>query len=131
MSQVTLRAWFRCSEGCDFRAELTEVVYRCPRCQGLLEVEHDLGALAERSAREWRTLFDDRLRTGRRPYGSGVWGTKEWVYPQLRVDSVISTYDGANPLLRLDRYAREIGLEAVWLKECGVTHAGARSRISG
>ncbi len=118
-------AWFRCSEGCDFRAELTEVVYRCPRCRGLLEVEHDLGALGRRSAAAWKDLFDARFRRGAWPLGSGVWGKKEWVYPQLALENVVSMYEGGSPLLRLDRYAREIGLEDVWLKECGVTHTGS------
>ena len=125
MAADGLSAWFRCSEGCDFRAELTEVVYRCPRCQGLLEVEHDLAALRRRSAREWKDLFDARFRRGAWPFGSGVWGKKEWVYPQLDPGNVVSMYEGGSPLLRLDRYAREIGLEDVRLKECGVTHTGS------
>ncbi|HYQ79945.1 MAG TPA: threonine synthase [Anaeromyxobacteraceae bacterium] len=122
---MTFRAWFRCSDGCDFRAELTEVIYRCPRCQGLLEVEHDLEALRSRGAAEWKALFDQRFRGGAWPLGSGVWGKKEWVYPQLALENVVSMYEGGSPLLRLDRYAREIGLRHVWLKECGVTHTGS------
>ncbi len=118
-------SWFRCADGCDFRAELTEVVYECPRCGGLLEVEHDRAALARRSAHEWKALFDGRFRLGPWPYGSGVWGKKEWVYPQLSDSSVVSMYEGGSPLLRAGRYAREIGLEDVWVKECGVTHTGS------
>ena len=125
MTPPGFRAQFRCSDGCDFRAGLTEVVYRCPRCQGLLEVEHDLAALAQRSAAEWKALFDDRFRRGPWPLGSGVWGKKEWVYPQLAVENVVSMYEGGSPLLKLDRYAREVGLDDVWLKECGVTHTGS------
>ena len=125
MTTPGFRAQFRCSDGCDFRAELSEVVYRCPRCQGLLEVEHDLAALAQRSAAEWKALFDDRFRRGPWPLGSGVWGKKEWVYPQLAVENVVSMYEGGSPLLKLDRYAREVGLDDVWLKECGVTHTGS------
>ncbi len=124
-SPSPFHAAFRCAEGCDFRAELTEVVYRCPRCQGLLEVEHDVAALRERTAAEWKELFDARFRRGRWPLGSGVWGKKEWVYPQLALENVVSMYEGGSPLLRLDRYAREIGLDEVWLKECGVTHTGS------
>jgi threonine synthase len=119
------RAWFRCAQGCEFRAEPTEVVYRCPRCQGLLEVEHDLAALRQRTAEEWKALFDERFRRGPWPLGSGVWGKKEWVFPQLPLESVVSMYEGGSPLLRLDGYAREIGLSEVWLKECGVTHTGS------
>jgi threonine synthase len=118
-------ASFRCAEGCDFRAELTEVIYRCKRCGGLLEVEHDLAALRRRSASEWKALFESRFKQGPWPYGSGVWGKKEWVYPGLAEENVVSLYEGGSPLLRMDRYAKEIGLDEVWLKECGVTHTGS------
>ncbi len=118
-------SWFRCAEGCDFRAALTEVVYQCPRCDGLLEVEHDLAALRQRTAAEWKQLFEDRFRGGRWPYGSGVWGKKEWVYPELADANVVSMGEGASPLLRVDRYARDIGLGEVWVKQCGTTHTGS------
>ncbi len=123
--ETHLTAWFRCADGCDFRADLTEVVYECPRCGGLLEIEHDRAALAGRSGREWRALFDERFRLGPWPFGSGVWGKKEWVYPQLSLASVVSMFEGGSPLLRVDRYARDIGLSDVWVKECGVTHTGS------
>jgi len=123
--ESSLSAWFRCADGCDFRADLTEVVYECPRCGGLLEVEHDRAALARRPAAEWKALFDGRFRLGPWPYGSGVWGKKEWVYPQLAPENVVSMFEGGSPLLRVDRYAREVGLSDVWVKECGVTHTGS------
>jgi threonine synthase len=122
---IAFSSWFRCAEGCDFRAALTEVVYRCPRCGGLLEVEHDRAALRQRGAPEWKALFEERYRGGRWPYGSGVWGKKEWVYPELADENVVSMGEGASPLLRVDRYARELGLDEVWVKECGVTHTGS------
>jgi len=122
---VSFRAYFRCGEGCDFTAELTEVIYRCPKCGGLLEVEHDVKALAARSADDWKALFDQRFKVGPWPLGSGVWGKKEWIYPQLALPNVVSMFEGGSPLLRVDRYAREIGLEQVWVKECGVTHTGS------
>jgi len=122
---MSFRAVFRCGEGCDVRAELTEVIYRCPRCGGLLEVEHDVEALKARSADDWKALFDTRFKIGPWPLGSGVWGKKEWVYPQLALPSVVSMYEGGSPLLKVDRYARELGLDDVWVKECGVTHTGS------
>ncbi len=125
MTSPTFTARFRCAEGCDFQAPLTEVVYRCGRCGGLLEVDHDLDALRRRSPEEWKALFESRFRTGPWPLGSGVWGKKEWVYPELAAENVVSMYEGGSPLLRLDRYAAQIGLEDVWLKECGVTHTGS------
>jgi threonine synthase len=125
MASAPFTAWFRCAEGCDFRAELTEVVYECPRCAGLLEVEHDRAALGRRPASEWKALFDGRFKLGPWPYGSGVWGKKEWVYPQLAEANVVSMFEGGSPLLKVDRYARELGLDDVWIKECGVTHTGS------
>jgi threonine synthase len=123
--ETSFSAWFRCGAGCDFRADLTDVVYECPRCGGLLEVEHDRAALARRPAAEWKALFDGRFKVGPWPHGSGVWGKKEWVYPQLALENVVSMFEGGSPLLRVDRYAREIGLSDVWVKECGVTHSGS------
>jgi len=125
MSAEPFSAWFRCASGCEFRAPLTAVVYRCPTCRGLLEVEHDLAALRRVSPDEWKRLFDGRFRTGPWPLGSGVWGKKEWVYPQIAHENVVSMYEGGSPLIRIDRYAREIGLGDVRLKECGVTHTGS------
>jgi threonine synthase len=122
---MTFEAVFRCGEGCDFRAALTEVIYRCPKCGGLLEVEHDVAALKARSGAEWKALFDGRFKLGPWPLGSGVWGKKEWVYPQLALENVVSTFEGGSPLLKVDRYARELGLDDVWVKECGVTHTGS------
>jgi threonine synthase len=125
MAEPVFSAWFRCSEGCDGRLPLTEVVYVCPRCGGLLEVEHDVDALRRRSPADWRALFDARFKLGPWPYGSGVWGKKEWVYPGLADENVVSMYEGGSPLLRVERYGREIGLDDVWVKECGVTHTGS------
>ena len=57
-------SWFRCSEGCTGRYELTDVLYQCPQCNGLLEVTHDIEALKKRSPAAWMSLFDQRyMRT--------------------------------------------------------------------
>ena len=39
------RAWFSCAAGCPGEHSLSEVIYRCPSCGGLLEVVHDVDAL--------------------------------------------------------------------------------------
>jgi threonine synthase len=118
-------AEYACSEGCGFRASLLEVVYRCPRCQGLLEVAHDLEALRTVPAPEWRQRFEQRFGSARPPYASGVWGKHEWVYPQLPVEDVVSLGEGRVPLKALPRMAAELGLESLDLKECGVSPTGS------
>ena len=74
-------AHFRCFRGCPGEYSVYEVMYTCPKCGGLLEVHHDVDALRDRTADEWKTLFESRVGTTKWPYGSGVWGMREWVMP--------------------------------------------------
>jgi hypothetical protein len=91
-------AAFRCTAGCDGAYPIDTVIYRCPRCGDLLEVAHDMQALRERSAAEWRTLFDTRYKRTAWPYGSSVWGKKEWVAPTIRDENVVSMDEGGTNL---------------------------------
>src|SRR5688572_12910966 len=91
-------AAFRCTAGCAGTHPIDEVIYRCPSCGDLLEVVHDYDALRGRSAAAWMKLFDDRYLRTMWPYGSGVWGKKEWVAPHVRDENVVSMYEGGTNL---------------------------------
>ncbi len=119
------RAWFQCVRGCEGRYSLFDVIYRCPECGGLLEVEHDVKALDRRSAAEWKALFDARIRTNEWPYGSGVWGKKEWVCPDVREENIVSMYEGHTNLFWAQRFGLEVGVEDLWVKLCGNSHTGS------
>jgi len=119
------RAVFRCIDGCPGDHALNEILYRCPQCQGLLEVAHDPVPLREKSADEWKNLFESRLRSSPWPYGSGVWGKKEWVCPHVSDDNIVSTGEGGSALLRMERLGKQWGLENLWIKECGHSHTGS------
>jgi threonine synthase len=119
------RAWLECIRGCGERFPLDEVIYTCPRCGGLLDVEHDVSALRDRSAAGWMKLFDARIRTNEWPYGSGVWGKKEWVLPNIDNGNVVSMYEGHTNLFWAERLGRELGVEDLWVKLCGNTHTGS------
>jgi threonine synthase len=114
------RAWFQCFSGCNVRHSLEDIVYRCEECGGLLEVRHDVAALKEKPAAEWRALLDSRL--GRT---SGVWSKKEMVLPELREESIVSLGEGNSPLIRSDAFARMLGVESVHIKQCGTSHTGS------
>src|SRR5919198_1680469 len=114
-----------CSEGCDFSAPIDAVVYRCPRCGGLLHVEHDRAALSARTGAEWRALFAQRYGAVRGTYASGVWGKKEWVLPALEEKHIVSLGEGRSPLQPLPRMAAELGLAELHLKQCGITATGS------
>ncbi len=122
---MTPSARFVCFAGCGERYPLDAIVYRCQRCGSLLDVEHDEEALAERSPEDWKSLFDARLRGGRWPEASGVWGKREWVLPELDPSSVVSFAEGGSALVRAERYGRAIGLDDVWIKQCGASHTGS------
>ena len=119
------RAWFRCTSGEHGRWPLEEVIYRCPECGSLLEVAHDLEALRARSPVAWMRLFDDRYKRTAWPYGSGVWGKKEWVAPQLEDSNVVSLDEGGTNLFWAERYGKALGLEDLWVKLCGNSHTGS------
>jgi threonine synthase len=118
-------AWFQCIDGCEGRWELTEIIYRCPSCDGLLEVKHDVEALKGRSPAAWMSLFDRRYMRTSWPYGSGVWGKKELVYPQLNDDNVVSIYEGGTNLFWAERLGQSIGLDDLWIKQSGNGHSGS------
>ena len=118
-------SWFRCTGGCDGRYDLTEIIYSCPRCGGLLEVAHDVDRLKRRSAAAWMSLFDQRYMRTRFPFGSGVWGKKELVYPNLDDANVVSLYEGGTNLFWAERFGASLGLEDLWIKQCGSSHTGS------
>ncbi|HIP97028.1 MAG TPA: threonine synthase [Anaerolineae bacterium] len=122
---MSYHSWFECIRGCGRRYSIYDVIYRCEECDGLLDVEHDLAALKDRSAADWKALFDQRTRSNEWPYGSGVWGKKEWICPQIDVANVVSLGEGNTPLLKVERLGREIGLPNLWVKLCGTSHTGS------
>ena len=119
------QAVFRCAAGCAGNHSIWRPLYHCPSCGGLLRVVHDVSALADRSPQAWRRCFDDRYKRTTWPYGSGVWGKKEWVCPEVRDDNVVSLDEGGTNLLWAERYGREIGLSDLWVKQCGNSHTGS------
>jgi threonine synthase len=119
------RAVFRCFSGCPGEYPLTQPIYRCPTCDGLLEVAHDVEALRDRGASAWMKLFDDRWMRTQWPFGSGVWGKREWVAPDVSDDCIVSTGEGGTNVFWADRLGREIGLGELWIKLCGNSHTGS------
>jgi threonine synthase len=118
------RAWFESLHDPSERHALDEIVYTS-RDGGLLQVVHDMEELRKTSADEWKTIFEDRAHKNEWPYGSGVWGKKEWVCPEVDNENVVSMYEGHTNLFWAERYGREIGLDELWIKLCGNSHSGS------
>ena len=120
------KAWFQCiSEKCNEKYPLNTVIYRCKSCDSLLEVRHDMQKLARRDAKAWMKLFEDRYKSTQWPYGSGIWGKKEWVLPQIHNDNIVSLYEGGTNLFWAERFGKLVGVDNLWLKLCGNSHSGS------
>jgi threonine synthase len=122
---MNFNSWYACIRGCDQRFSIYDVVYRCPACGGLLDVEHDIEALRVKTAEEWQQIFDNRTRSHTWPYGSGVWGKKEWVCPQVEDDNIVSMYEGHTNSFWAQRLGEMIGLPDLWIKLSGNSHTGS------
>jgi threonine synthase len=118
------RAWFQSIHDPNERYELDEVVYQA-RDGALLEVAHDVDELRKTSPEDWKSLFRQRSLGTTFPYGSGVWGKKEWVLPNIDDENVVSMFEGHTNLFWAERYGYDLGLDDLWIKQCGNTHTGS------
>lgn len=121
---MSYNSWYECIR-CGKRYSIYDVIYRCEDCGGLLEVEHDINALRDRSAEEWRALFDQREHSRQFPYGSGVWGKKEWVCPQIEDENIVSMYEGNSNIYNAHLLGKQLGVPDLWVKLCGNSHTGS------
>ncbi len=120
-----MRAWLQALDDPSERYPLDQVVY-ASRSGGLLEVTHDFDAIrGAHDAEGWKRLFDARHGRAKFPYGSGVWSKLEWVQPELDPKRVVSLYEGNTNLLFAERYGASIGLDRLFIKQCGTSHTGS------
>ena len=122
---MTVESWFQCIGNCEGKHSIFDVIYKCPKCGGLLEVVHDLNALQKKDASTWQNLFDQRGSNRIGANSSGVWSKKEWVLPTIEEANIVSMGEGNNPLLSTPRLADSWGLSNLWIKQCGTTHTGS------
>lgn len=118
------RAWYQSIHDPSERYELDEIIYN-DRNGGLLQVVHDIDELRKIGPDGWKRLFEERAGKNVWPYGSGVWGKKEWVLPGVSDDHVVSMYEGHSNLFWAQRYGHSLGLEDLWIKLCGTSHTGS------
>jgi threonine synthase len=113
-------AWFECFAGCDTKLSLEDIVYRCPSCDGLLEVRHDMDALGSVSPEQWKETLSSRTFSA-----GGVWSKKELILPVIDDRDIVSLGEGNTPLLSSPRMASDLGVEEIFIKQCGTSHTGS------
>ncbi|KAL6662128.1 hypothetical protein ACP70R_001512 [Stipagrostis hirtigluma subsp. patula] len=106
------------------RYSLDKIVYRSSS-GGLLDVRHDMDALARFPGSYWRDLFESRVGRTTWPYGSGVW-SKEFVLPEIDPDPRphVSLFEGNSNLFWAEHLSHDHlgGMNDLWVKHCGISH---------
>ena len=64
-------------------------------------------------------LFDDRYKRTEWPYGSASGARRSGSCPQVRDENVVSMDEGGTNLFWAERFGRELGLDDLWVKQCG------------
>jgi len=107
---------------CRKRYGIDEVIYQCPACGGLLEVDNRFGAgRAEQLCGLWT-----RRRSSRDPLDvSGVWRYRETLPFVSKTANVVTLQEGNTPLLDAPRAADYGGLKRLQLKHQGYNPSGS------
>src|ERR1035441_9978330 len=112
-------------ERCRARFPITEILYNCPQCGGLLDAVYGKPAL---SADELKTLWRAR-RTSNAPLDqSGVWRYREFIPFLDDLSRVVTLREGCTPLLPGLRAAEYGGLDALVAQSFGAKDATACRR---
>lgn len=109
-------------EGCRARFPITEVLYNCPRCGGLVEAVYDR---QPGEAEAWKQLWRERRLSNAPIDQSGVWRYREF-FPFLDdYRHVVTLREGNTPLLDAPRAAEFGALDRITFKHQGFNPTGS------
>jgi threonine synthase len=107
---------------CRTRFAVTEILYQCPVCGGLLEAHYE-GAIAEPAA--LKRLWRERRMSNAPLDQSGVWRYREMIPFLEDMAHAITLREGNTPLLNAPRAARYGGLDGLVFKHQGFNPTGS------
>ena len=107
---------------CRARFPITEVIYNCPKCGGLLETVYpDPPAPAAELKKLWR----ERRMSNAPLDQSGVWRYREFIPFLSNEHRVVTLREGSTPLLDAPRAAQYGGLDRITFKHQGFNPTGS------
>jgi threonine synthase len=109
-------------ERCRARFGITEILYNCPRCGGLLEAVYGKPA---QSADELKTLWRARRCSNAPLDQSGVWRYREFIPFLDDFSRAVTLREGCTPLLPGHLAAEYGGLDALVFKHQGFNPTGS------
>ena len=89
-------------ERCRARFPITEIIYNCPRCGGLLEAVYPA---PEGHPADWKRMWRDRRMSNAPLDQSGVWRYRELIGFLDDYRQVVTLREGNTPLLDAPRAA--------------------------
>jgi threonine synthase len=110
------------SEKCRTRFPITEVIYNCPQCGGLLEAAYEP---PEQSALMLKRLWRERRVSNAPLDQSGVWRYREFIPFLSSYNCVVTLREGNTPLLEGRQAAQYAGLDRLVFKHQGFNPTGS------
>ncbi|BDC50425.1 threonine synthase [Bryobacterales bacterium F-183] len=116
-------SFLRCfNTACAAVYPVTEVIYNCPKCGGLLEAAYEKPTW---TATEMKRTFRERRMDNAPINQSGIWRYRE-LYPFLDSDEhIVTLREGNTPLLDAPRAAKYGGLDQITFKHQGFNPTGS------
>ncbi len=108
-------------EACRARFPITEVLYNCPRCGGLIEAVYDW----PQNTSEWKRTWRERRMSNAPIDQSGVWRYREFIPFLDDYGAVVTLREGNTPLLSGPKAAEYAGLDAITFKHQGFNPTGS------
>lgn len=111
-----------------FRAEcrakypITDVLYECPQCGSLLEVQYEWDAL---NTSGWKELWRERRMDNAPIDQSGVWRYREALPFLDDLSIAVTLREGNTPLLESSQAAHYAGLDTITFKHQGFNPTGS------
>src|ERR1700760_1094089 len=107
---------------CRTKYALSEVLYSCPRCGGLLEVDYDWTTA---NTAPWKEMWRERRMDNAALNQSGVWRYRELLpFDESRAD-IVTLREGNTPLLNGPQAAEYADLESIRFKHQGFNPTGS------
>ncbi len=110
------------SAACGAKYAIDEVLYQCPKCDSLLEVEYDYERTA---AASWPQLWRQRRLQNDPLNQSGVWRYREMLPFGPEPVRAVTLREGNTPLLSAPLAASYVGLDAITFKHQGFNPTGS------
>lgn len=118
-----IQAHLTCFESaCRAQYPVTDVIYNCPKCGGLLETTYECDACEPKTLKQlWRDRRGDNSAINQ----SGVWRYREIIPFVADPVHIVTLREGNTPLLQAPRAAAYAGLDSITFKHQGFNPTGS------